>query len=328
MDAKTENAAAPVPCDAPAAPGVAAAVGDAAAPAGGVVGAAAAHRNPRGIAWMIAGVATLALMDAGLKRLAEHYPAMQVAALRGIASVPLVIAWTLYRGKLGSLVRVRWGLQITRGLLAIVMLATFAYGLKNLPLSETYSLFFAAPLIIIVQSVLFLGERIDAKRWIAIAVGLVGMLIVLRPTGAGLFTLGGVAIIASAACYATAAVIVRVASRTDTTESLMFWMTATLSVGAGLLAWPEWVALHASDAWVIAGVAVTGAVGTYAITEAFRWGQASVVAPFEYTALAWGIVLDLALWGTLPDGYVYLGAAVIVASGIYLARREAADARH
>ncbi len=112
--------------------------------------------------------------------------------------------------------------------------------------------------------------------------------------------------------------------------SAQFWMLALLSLGAGLLAWPDWRPLQGQHGWLIAGIGLSGALGQYAVTRAFTQGEASVVAPFEYTALAWSTGLDLLLWSTLPDRYTWIGAGIIVASGLYLIRRERAhlEAEH
>lgn len=271
---------------------------------------------------MVAAVGTLALMDACLKALSPHYPAIQVAALRGLCAMPIVLAWIAWRGRFASLLRVRWGLHLMRGAISIAMLSLFAYALRGLPLSETYTLFFVAPLMITAMSALVLGERIGRARWIAIAVGMAGVLVVLRPTGEGLVSLPGLAVLAAAAGYAVSAITVRILSRTDTTESMMFWLTGMLAVGATALAARGWVPVAREHHAILLALAATGAFGQYAITEAFRHGEASVVAPFEYTALAWGLVLDFALWGVLPEPIVYAGAAIIIASGVYLVHRE------
>lgn len=278
--------------------------------------------NLAGIAWMLTAVGALSLMDACLKVLAPHYPPLQLAALRGLTALPIVVAWVVWRGRIGSLWKIRWPLHLFRGAMAIAMLTAFAYALRELPLSEAYTLFFVAPLLITALSAPILGERIGRARWIAIGVGFAGVVVVLRPTGEGLSTLAGYAVLAAACGYAISAITVRVLSRTDTTEAMVFWLTTMLAGGAGVLAARDWVALDPAHYAVLAGLAATGALGQYAITEAFRRGEASVVAPFEYTALAWGLVLDWSFWGVLPDAIVWLGAAIIVASGIYLVHRE------
>jgi drug/metabolite transporter (DMT)-like permease len=153
-------------------------------------------------------------------------------------------------------------------------------------------------------------------------VGLIGVLIVMRPTGEGMMTTAGLAVLVAALGYAVSAITVRVLSGTDSTQAMVVWLMAAMTVGAGAMAAPGWVPLRGEHAWLIAGVGLAGALGQYAITEAFRLGEASLLAPLEYSALLWGAILDLTFWGVLPDAITWLGAAVIVASGLYLVRRE------
>ena len=279
-------------------------------------------RSLRAIVYMLAAVLLFALMDAGLKTLTAHYPSFEVAAIRGASSLPLVLVWALWTGGAKPLFRVRWSLHLLRGVLGIMMMAGFVYALRSLPLSTAYSIFFVAPLMITALSVPFLGEQVGPRRWTAIGIGLVGVLVVLRPTGEGMLSLAGLAVLIAAFGYSVSAITVRIIARTDSTQALMVWVLFFMAFGAGLLALPEWVPLRAADAWVIAGVGVAGALGQYAITEAFRLGEASLIAPLEYTALVWGVLLDATLWGVLPDVVTWLGAAIIVSSGLYLLRRE------
>jgi len=281
-----------------------------------------ANQNLRGMLSMLLAVATFSLMDAALKTLTPNYPTMQVTALRGLSSLPLVTLWVLVDGGPRQLLRVRWPLHVLRGLVSIVMIAAFAYALRTLPLAETYSLFFVAPLMITAMAALVLGERVDWRGWTAIVIGFCGTLIVLRPTGAGVLTLAGLAVLVSATGYSISAIAVRVLGRTDSTQAMVFWMLLMMSVFATALAWHDWVPIRPEDWGVIAALAVTGAVGQYAITDAFRRAAASRIAPLEYTALIWGIILDRVLWNTLPDAVTLTGAGVIIASGIYLLRRE------
>ena len=279
-------------------------------------------KNLRGIGAMLLAMAMFSFMDTGLKLLSPHYPAMQVAAMRALSSLPLVVVYVAWRGAYGTLWRVRWPLHFLRGLLGIGMLSLFAFGLRDLALAEAYSLVFVAPAIITALSVPVLGERVEPARWIAIGVGLLGVLVVLRPTGDGLFTLGGLAVLGAALCYSVSAITVRIVGRTDSSESQVFWLMTMVGVGAGALAAPGWVSIRPEDAWVLLGVAITGFFGQLFITEAFRQGEASAIAPLEYSAIAWAVALDWLLWKTLPDHVTLIGAAIIIASGIYLVRRE------
>ncbi|MEG3184476.1 DMT family transporter [Novilysobacter erysipheiresistens] len=271
---------------------------------------------------MLVAVATFSLMDAGLKILAGHYPPLQVAALRGASSLPFVLAWVAATTGLAPLLRVRWPLHLLRGAIGIGMMAAFAYSLQTLPLTTAYSIFFVAPLLITALSVPLLGEKVGPRRWTAIAIGLAGVLVLLRPSGDGLLSWAALAVLLAATGYAVSAITVRVLGRTDSTAAMMVWLLVLLAVGAGALAWPQWVPIRAADTWVILGVGIAGALGQYAITEAFRIGEASQIAPLEYTALVWGVLLDVSLWGVLPDAVTWLGAGIIIASGLYLLRRE------
>lgn len=280
------------------------------------------HDNLRGIAMMVAAVGLLACLDAGLKQLSAHYPPLQVTALRSLASWPLVAAWAWWTVGARALLRVRWGMHLFRGVIGIATLTAFVVGVRELPLTTAYTLFFVAPLIITALSGLFLRERIGAHRWTAIAVGFGGVLVALRPSGEGALSWAGLAVLAAALGYAVSVVTVRVLGRTDSTQSMVFWVLTMMAAASLALAAPQWVPIAPAHGLLIAGVGVVGAFGQYAITEAFARGEASVIAPLEYTALAWGLGFDLLLWGVLPDAMTWVGAAIIVASGVYLMRRE------
>jgi drug/metabolite transporter (DMT)-like permease len=280
--------------------------------------------NLRSIQAMLAGVVMFSVMDTTMKLLSAHYPAMQVAALRSLSSLPLVCAWLLWRGGLRSALQVRWPLHLLRAAIGIVMLALFAYGVRALSLAEAYAIFFIGPILITALSVFVLKERVDAARWIAIAVGMAGVLVILRPSGDGMLTLGGLAILASAVCYAVSAVSGRILARTDRSEHMVFWLMLMMSIGAGALAASGWVPVRSADLVLLAVLSVSGFLAQLAITEAFNHGEASVVAPFEYTALAWGIGIDWLMWQTLPDQTTLIGAAIIIGSGLYLIRHETA----
>ncbi|MYM34080.1 EamA family transporter [Duganella sp. FT94W] len=272
---------------------------------------------------MLTAVTMFSFMDTTMKLLSAHYPAMQVTALRSLSSLPLLCGYILYRRAFKGILRVRWPMHLFRAALGICMLTTFAFGLRSLSLAEAYSIFFIAPALITALSVWVLKERVAAGQWVAIVVGLLGVLVVLRPEGTGFLSLGGLAILAAAACYAVSAISARILARSDSTESMMFWLLTLMATGSVALAWNNWVPVRAEHGWILLALALSGFFGQLAITKAFSTGKASIVAPFEYTALAWGVAIDWLLWQALPDGYTLLGAGIIIASGIYLVRREA-----
>jgi drug/metabolite transporter (DMT)-like permease len=277
----------------------------------------------RGIVMMLLACLFFSLMDAVMKRLAADFPAIQVTALRAMSSLPLILLYVHWRGAWRSLWRIRWPLHLFRIGLGVAMLTLFAFALKRLPLTEAYALFYISPLAIAALSIPFLGEKVSRASWIAIVVGLMGVLVVLRPSGKGLVSLAGLAVLASALCYAFSAITVRLLSRTDSSESMVWWVMFGVAVIAGLIAAPGWVAVSTKYGWLLAALAITGFLGQLTITEAFKLAPAATVTPFEYSALAWGLGLDLLIWQTIPEFRVFIGAGIIVVSGIYLARHEA-----
>jgi len=282
-----------------------------------------ASDNLRGILAMLLAVLSFSLMDAQLKLLAGTYGPLQVAFLRGVTSLPFVLLPVMARGRLARLRPVNVRLHLLRGALSVVMLGGFIYAVRESSLATTYSIFMFAPLLVAAISVPLLGERVAGAQWVAIAAGLGGVLLMIAPRGdAGWVSLGALAALVAVVAYAVSAVQIRLLSRTDTTESMVFWFSVLLSVGAGLLAIPGWVPLVASHWPLFVGVGVTGALGQHFITEAFRRAPAAVVAPFEYTALLWGVALDLLIWRLLPGAVTLAGGAIVIGAGLYLMSRE------
>jgi drug/metabolite transporter (DMT)-like permease len=204
----------------------------------------------------------------------------------------------------------------------MAMIGCFVFALRSLPLSTAYTIYFVAPLLIAALSVPLLGEKVGPRRWIAIGIGLVGVLVVLRPGVGGFISIPGLMVLLAATAYAIAAITVSMLTRTDTPQSMVVWFLVILALGAGLLAIPDWQPLQLGHAGLIAGMGLAGAGGQVALTRAFQLGEASLIAPLEYTGLVWVIGWDLLFWGVLPDNWTWLGAGIIVASGLYLLHRE------
>ena len=283
------------------------------------------HGTLRGIAAMLLACAFFACMDALLKQLAGHYPPLQVMALRGLTALPLVCVWIAWRREAAALVhrRLRWGLHLLRAALNMTMLVLFVYGLQTLGLAEAYTLSFIAPLLMVLIAVPLLGESVLPRHWLAIGLGFAGVVIALRPEQGDFLSAGALAVLAAAACYALSNMLGRLISRTESSAALVFWTTAAMAVGGSMLAAPQWVPIQPGHGWVLAGLAVFGFLGQVTIAEAFRHGQAAAIAPFEYSALAWGIALDWLFWHAVPDAWTLGGAGIIIASGVYLVRGEA-----
>jgi drug/metabolite transporter (DMT)-like permease len=271
---------------------------------------------------MLVAVGAFACMDSLLKVLTGHYPTMQVSAMRGFASLPFILVPLLFTRRFAELRPVRWTMHLIRGLLSVLVLGLFIYAIRVLSLADAYAIFLSAPLIVTALSVPFLGERVGWHRWLAIVIGLCGVLVMLRPSTSGLMTVGAVAAFVSAVAYAVNALMVRVLTKSDSNTSVVFWSMAIMTLVSTLFALRSWESIKVEHyGWILATGAV-GALAVHLLTQAFRSAPASVIAPFEYTALLWGVGIDWLVWNTLPDSRVYVGGSIVIASGLYVIWRE------
>jgi drug/metabolite transporter (DMT)-like permease len=261
-------------------------------------------------------------MDALLKVFSGSYPPMEVAALRGAASLPFLVAPVLAAGRWRDLVPRRFHLHLVRGALQVLVLGCFIYAVRSLSLANVYAVFLSAPLLMTALAVPVLKERTDRGGWIAIIVGLVGVIIMLNPSVAGLISLGSLAALVAAMGYAVSAVMLRVLTRTDSTSGVVFWMISVMTLMALALALPHWVSLEPRHYGWLVLLGALATTGSYLLTLAWRSAPAAVVAPLEYTALLWGIIIDRLVWHVLPSARVCLGGAVVIATGLYLIWRE------
>jgi drug/metabolite transporter (DMT)-like permease len=272
---------------------------------------------------MLVSVASFAVMDSMLKLLSEHYPSLQVAFLRAAASLPFVLLVIVARGRLDRIKPVNVRLHLFRGALAVLMLYAFINAVRESSLATTYSIFMFAPLLVAALSVPVLKEKVVSGQWAAISVGFVGVLLMLGPVNGQWVSTGSLWAIVGLVTYAVAILSLRLLSRTDSTESMVLGFTVLLMIGAGALAIPGWREIQwAADFKLIIGVGLMGAIGQQLITVAFRSAPAAVVAPFEYTALIWGALLDIAIWSVYPSALTLLGGSIVIGAGLYLIQRE------
>jgi drug/metabolite transporter (DMT)-like permease len=272
----------------------------------------------RAISLMLMAVAAFSAMDALLKYFATRYPSMEVAFLRGLASLPFMALPALVRGQYRELLPGRFWMHLLRGGLMVVMLAGFVYAVRTLSLASAYSIFLAEPLIVTALSGPLLGERVGWRNWVAIGVGLIGVVVILRPSASSFVTVGALAALIAAAAYALSVVALRAIAHTDSTTRVVMWTVGLMTVITGLIAVPGWVPVESAHIKWLVVLGVCGAIGQLLLTEAFRSAPPAIVAPFEYTALLWGILIDWTVWSVLPASRVYIGGGIVMASGLYL----------
>ena len=212
-------------------------------------------------------------------------------------------------------------LQVTRGFCVVGSSILFVYGVRQMTMAQATTISFLSPLLITILSIPLLGEVVGARRWGAVAAGMVGMLIVVRP-GLGGFQPAALFGVASSFCWALALIITRRISSSDPPQTTVLWSaaigTAVLSLLLPLEAvWPTPRQLALS---LVLGVLASG--GQWMVILAHRIAPASLLAPFFYGQLLWVSVLGYLVFGNLPDGWTVAGATIIIASGLYTAHRE------
>ncbi len=270
---------------------------------------------------MCAGVLLLTISDALTKWLVERYQPLQIILVRSLTALPFVTALVVWTDGWSGLGSARPVVHLWRGLLTIAAASAFILSLRTLPLAEATALIAAAPLVIAALSIPLLGERVGAPRWVAIASGFAGVLVITRP-GAATFQVASALALAATALYALVMISARWIDPRDSARTVMLYLTLTAALFSSAAAVMPWPVPRALDAPLFLAMAVAGTLGVTLITQAFRRAPAAVVAPFDYTALLWAGALGWLVWGDVPDVLTLAGAAIIVASGLWLVLHE------
>lgn len=277
----------------------------------------------RGIALIVAASALFSAMDAMVKWLTADYSIVQIIFFRSaFAFIPLA-PWLLREG-FGVLRTTRPMGHLARSLIGLCAIFLFFHAFALLPLAEVTAVAFAAPLLMTALSVPLLGETVGLRRWAAILVGFAGVLIILRPgaDGGGMGGTGFLVALGATAMYALAMVALRSLGTTERSVTTVFYFTLTATLAAAaLLPW-QWTTPSAFDALLFVGTGLLGGTAQLAMTQAVRLAPISLIAPFDYTHLLFAASWGFVLWGDLPGANTLLGAAVVVAAGLYVLHRE------
>ncbi|WP_031335793.1 DMT family transporter [Rhodopseudomonas sp. B29] len=284
-----------------------------------------AERPLRGIFLILGATVFLACSDALAKYLGRTMPPVEIAWLRFLVFAVIMLPAALTsRG--GSVLRsARPKLQVLRSLGLVSSSVLFITGLHFLPIAEASATSFVAPLFVTALSLLLLGEHIGVRRWAATLVGLIGVLIVVRP-GTAAFNPAVILPILSALGWALTLTLTRMISNADRTVVTMSYSALIGFVSLSLLVPLVWVTPSWQQLALGLGVGLASTTGQWIVVMAFRHADASALAPFSYVQLLWATLFGILLFGEIPDLWTFIGAAVIIASGVYTAHRE--RARH
>ena len=273
------------------------------------------------IAFLLFGVAAGLGLDMCAKWLLADYSLPQFVFLRSIFGLLVFLSFSRWYGGLGGLKTKRWKAHLLRTVLASGAMFGFFFGLKSMPLVNALTLAFTAPLIVTALSVPILGEHVGWRRWLAVIVGFIGVLIVLRP-GRGMLTPAALAILVASFCYAALAISARKLAITETSLSLSVYVTTGPLLISSFLVRGSYVAPTINDwgLFMLAGFAA--ACAWVGIIGGYRRAPPSMLAPFEYTALIGAAVAGYYIWGEVPDKWVITGGTVIIGSGLFIVYRE------
>lgn len=270
-----------------------------------------------GIAYMFVGTILFSIADATGKWLTADYPIMQIGWIRSLTGLALIGLFALFSGRLRQLKTKRPAWHLFRSLMSAGTIIFIFYGLKYIPIAEYVSLTFAAPFIIALLSPLVLQEKVSLHSWLAISVGFVGILIVLRPTPDH-FHLAHLASLSVALSIAALSLTARMLSRTESAVALNFYIYPANIVISSYGAINGWVAPTAFD-WfllIMLGTTATAALGCF--IQSLRYAMPAVVGPIDYARMLWMIIFGYLIWGEVPAPITWLGIATIIASGVYV----------
>lgn len=270
---------------------------------------------------MVVAVAMLVAMNTLVKIIGPDYHAFQIAFLRNVVAAVVLIPFVLKSGGMAVLRTRRPGLQLIRSISGLVGVCCFFFAVQRLPVAEVMVISQAVPLFVTALAVPLLAEKVGWRRWSAVALGFVGVLLALGP--AGEVSVAALIAVLGTALWSITILAVRKLGATDSPAATTFYYMVFGTLVAGLV--QPWVwRMPPADLWLLfAGAGILGAIAQLLIAHALRIGEASVVSPFNYTAIVWGITIDLAIWGAYPGVWTLAGAAVITAAGLYIFRREA-----
>jgi drug/metabolite transporter (DMT)-like permease len=279
------------------------------------------HRSIGGVMLMCGGIACLSVNDAIAKTLTDSYAPVQILFLRNaLALIPaFLIAFSV--GGTAALISHKPMAHLIRGIFWTCAAIMFFLGLRHLGLAEATTLVFAAPIFIIALSSVLLKEQVGWRRWSAALVGFIGVLVVVRP-GSATFQMVALFPVGTALFYDLLMIGSRWVDPRESTWTVMLYLVGAGALISGILSPFYWVPIRLEDIWLFLGIALFGTAGMTMITQAFRFTSASVVAHFEYTGLLWATALGWLIWQDVPDVATFLGAGIIVISGLFIIFRE------
>lgn len=293
-----------------------------------------------GILFALGGGVVLSVNDLSIKFLSGSYALHQVILIRALVGMALVLAVIKVSGTgYRQLATRRWREHLFRVSIVMISNVTYFLGLAVMPLADAVATAFVSPLLVTLMSAVVLGEKVGPRRWAAVAVGMIGVLVMLRP-GAGVIQPAAILVLISAFCYASSHMMTRRMRDTESAMTLNFFVQCGfivvsaamglwagdghMSEQSGLLAFlfRPWIMPPVADWWAFLATGMAVGVGGLMMSQAYRTNEAALVAPFEYIGMPMAIFWGVVVFGTWPDLTAWLGIALICGAGLYTLWRE------
>jgi drug/metabolite transporter (DMT)-like permease len=284
-------------------------------------GALSEHRTA-GILWMLATMFCFITLDAIMKHLLESYSLVQVTWGRFFFAT--IIAIIVCGRRLPALaISQAPGLQALRSVLLMVTTGLFNAGIRWVPLATATTIMFLSPILVTVLSIPLLSEKVGLRRWMGVVIGFMGAVIVVQPWDSSLggLGLGALFLLAAALTNANYQIFTRKVRHDEQLTSLLYTATAGAVVTTAIVPW-FWERPDTAGWALLAGSGLMGGIGHLCLIKALQLAPASVVAPFSYSSLVWATLFGLIIWGEWPDLWTWVGAALIIGSGLYIFHRE------
>jgi drug/metabolite transporter (DMT)-like permease len=272
-----------------------------------------------GIALMVAGIFLFAVNDALGKWLVATYSVGQVLLVRSLAALALLAPF-IWRDRAGFSIAPRRGLQALRALLATVEVACFYWAVAYLPLADVMAYYLAGPIFVTAIAAVVLREPVGWRRWSAVLVGFAGVIVCLRP---GIATLSWPALIALAGSFTFSLSMIATRYLRGTGDTVLVTTQTVAALGFGMIAAPfAWVTPSPRDLVLLALLGMVAMVAHVCVNRSLKLAAASIVVPYQYTTIIWAVAFGYLVFGDVPDAAMLIGAAIIIAAGLFILARE------
>jgi len=278
-----------------------------------------------GIGFMLVAVFLFALNSAAGKWLVAKYPVGEFMLIRSCFTLLFLSPFIWHTGRAAFANAPRPGLQVMRVVLGSIEVAMFFWAVSYLPLADTTTFYLAGPIYVTALSVVLLRERVGWRRWSAVLIGFTGVVIALRPSSSS-FTLPALIALAGSVMYALVLITTRALRATNDVVLMTTYFIGAVAFGIVTVPF-GWVTPTTYDLLFLAGIGISNIVAQFSVIRSLKLASASVVVPYQYTLIVWSVVFGWLIFAELPDIYTVVGAAIIVAAGLYIFWREQARAR-